>query len=116
MENNEKNSNQFETLFERVEEYGDVNIKLLKYKMIDISVEMLSASISKLIVIAVLLLFTFLLSVGVALWLGKVLGGVYYGFFIIALVYGIISLTIYLLRKQIKQNIGDSLISNAFND
>ena len=97
-----------ETLFERAEAYGKTSLNLLKLKAIDKSSELISTVISWLIVIIVAALFFIILSIGIALWLGEILGKTYYGFFIVAGIYGILGV-IFIL--WVKKYVNNSIIS-----
>ncbi|MEQ8812821.1 MAG: hypothetical protein RIE59_27360 [Imperialibacter sp.] len=76
--------NSFETLFERLEAYGKTTIELSKLKSLEMSTVVASSLLSRLAVILVFSTSTLVLSIGVALWLGELLGRTYYGFFVVA--------------------------------
>lgn len=97
-----------ENLFERAEAYGKTSLNLLKLKAIDKSSELISTVLSWLIVSIVVALFFIILNIGVALWLGEILGKTYYGFFIVAGIYAVLSV-IFIL--WIKKYINNSIIS-----
>jgi hypothetical protein len=97
-----------ETLFERAEAYGKTSLNLLKLKAIDKSSELISTVISWLIVIIVAALFFIILSIGIALWLGEILGKTYYGFFIVAGIYGILGV---IFIQWVKKYVNNSIIS-----
>lgn len=79
-------------LFEKAGEYAQTQIKLLKYRAVDTGAEVVSSVISKLVVILLLVFFVAMLNIGVALWIGHMLGYTFYGFFIVAGFYGLLSL------------------------
>lgn len=81
-----------EVLFENIKAYGQTNIDLIKLKAADKSAEIVSSAVSAVVVIVVMLLFVIILSVGIALLLGELLGKNYYGFFTLAGIYLIIGL------------------------
>lgn len=97
-----------ENLFERAEAYGKTSLNLLKLKAIDKSSELISTVLSWLIVIIVVALFFIILSIGIALWLGEILGKTYYGFFIVAGIYAVLGV-IFIL--WVKRYINNSIIS-----
>ena len=111
----EKNSIQFDELLKKLEDYGNSNIELYKYKAIDKSSTILSSLITLRIVTVGFTLFFLVFSSGLALWLGEILGKIYYGIFIISGVYGVIAIALYGFREKIRQSICDSIISKAFN-
>lgn len=103
-----------EDLFEDAEEYGKTSIELLKLKTLDISSEILSLCVSRLIVVLILLMCLFMLSMGVAFWVGNLLGKSSYGFFIVAAFYVFIWLIFYFfLGKHIKKYVSNSIIKQV---
>lgn len=109
-----ENSGIFKELIDNAEEYGRTSIELLKLKTLDIGSGLLSTWISRLIIAIFVLMFLFMLNIGVALWLGDLLGKVSYGFFIVAAFYGIIGLILYFpLGKYIKGRISDYIIKQS---
>lgn len=111
----ENNSIQFDELIKKLEDYGNSNIELYKYKLIDKSSVILSSFITLRIVAVGFTLFFLVFSMGLALWLGEILGKTYYGIFIMSGIYGIIAIVLYVSREKIRQSICDSIISKAFN-
>ena len=81
----------FEPLFEKAEAYGKTSYRLFKLKAIEKLVDILSTCVSSSLTIAMLLMFIVFISIGVSLWLGELLGKVYYGFFIIGGFYAVIA-------------------------
>lgn len=111
----EDNSIKFEELLKRLEEYGSTNVELLKLKAIDKSSEIVSVAVYKILVVFAVFLFSLVLSSGIALWLGELLGKTYYGVFVMSGVYGLVALLMYLRRDQIKESVCNSIITKAFN-
>jgi hypothetical protein len=104
----------FETLFERVEEYTKTSIELAKLKGLETTTEIVSLLIARLSVIIVLSLFLLVFNIGVALWLGDVLGKNYYGFFIVAAFYLLAGVVLHLfLHRWIKKPVSDLIITQA---
>jgi hypothetical protein len=105
-----------DTLFEKAVEYGKTSLELAKLKAID-RVSDIAASFILKILISVFLFFVILFaSLGLAFWLGEVLGKVYFGFLAVAGIYGILALFMHLfLGKWIKNLIGNSLIKNVLH-
>ena len=105
------NATAIETLFEKAGDYGKVSMELFKLQAIDKSAEVLSALASKLIVTIVVALFTLCLNIGLALWIGELLGKMYYGFFIVAGFYAIVATLFYVFRRQwIKDPVSTTII------
>jgi membrane-bound ClpP family serine protease len=109
----ENQSTPVDSLIDRVKIYVETRIDLLKLKAIDKSSSFISLLISIIIVILMSFIFIMLLSVGIALLLGEMLGKTYYGFFIVAGFYLLIGLMLFAFRdKWMKTPIANSMIKN----
>ena len=86
------NNSSFETLFEKVEDSSKTSIELIKLRMIEKSAEMFSSFVKQIAFYFMLALITIVISIGIALWLGDLLGKLYYGFFALSLVYAFLVL------------------------
>ena len=101
-------------LLGNAEEYTRTSIELLKLKTLDVTSDFASLLVSRLIVFIFLLIFIFMLTVGIALWLGDLLGKASYGFFIVAAFYGLIGVILYFpLGGFIKRRISDVIIKQV---
>jgi hypothetical protein len=108
----EKPGELIEALYERVEKYSTLNIKLAKLKAIETASKVAITLIAKLSVVVVLIIFVLVLNTGVALFLGECLGKLYYGFFIVALFYLILGIILhFFLHKWLKKPISSMIIS-----
>jgi hypothetical protein len=111
----EENSNLLETLFERASEYGKTSIDLVKLKALDKTTEIVSSVIPLSVVILLVASSMLFLNLGLAFWLGEVLGKIYYGFFIVAAFYVLAGIFIhFFLHKWIKRLVGDYFIKRVF--
>lgn len=100
------------TLFERAEDYGKTTLNLLKLNTIDKSTDVASSLIAKLAVVMTVVFSVLIISIGAALWLGKLTGESFYGFYIIGGFYGILAVLIQVFRDQwIKYPVSDSIIA-----
>src|SRR5664280_1677746 len=114
MKGMEENSNLLETLLERASEYGKTSIDLAKLKALDKTTEIVSSVIPLSVVILLVVTSLLFLNLGLAFWLGEVLGKTYYGFLIVAAFYVIAGIFIhFFLRKWIKRLIGDYFIKRV---
>jgi len=103
-----------ESLFERVENYSITTLELSKLRVLETTALLVTLLVSKLSVIFSVVLFVLVLNIGIALWLGDLLGKVYYGFFIVAAFYLLVSIVFYLfLYKWIKKPVSDMIIVQA---
>lgn len=100
-----------EDLFERSESYIKTNVELIKLKAVDKTADIVSALVANGAMVIFGLFFFMMLNVGIAIWLGKVMGQSHYGFMVVAGFYAIITLLVFMLRKNIKTPISNSIIS-----
>jgi membrane-bound ClpP family serine protease len=112
----EPKPNGVEDLFQKFKDYVEVRLELFKLKSINKAAGFMSASITifALIIIfsAVLLCFT----IGAALFIGELLGKLYFGFFVIGGIYLLIGLLIYKMRdKLIKTKVTNNLIKELID-
>lgn len=98
MENNA--TTPIELLIERAEDYSKTTLTLLKLNAVDKSADMLSYLVIKLVLLIVVVLFLFVLSIGLSLWAGELLGKAYYGFFAVTGMYVLIGSLLYIFRTS----------------
>ncbi len=110
----DENSDLFESLVEKSEQYGKTTLELLKLKTLDKSADVVSNLVSWLIVLIFAVLFFLILNIGVALWIGELLNKSYYGFFVVAGFYALLVLVLGVFRKQlIKKPLNNSIIKQV---
>lgn len=110
----EDQANLVESLIEKSEQYGKTTLELLKLKTLDKSADVTSTLVSWLIVVIFAVLFFLILNIGVALWLGDLLGKSYYGFFVVSGFYALLALIFGIFRKQlIKKPVNESIINQV---
>ena len=100
-----------ETLLEKAAEYGKTSLELVKLKALDRTAELISAFVPLAIVIILIASFLLFLNLGLAFWLGEILGRTYYGFFVVSGFYLIVCLILRLfLFDRIKKLVGNYFI------
>jgi len=110
----DEQSGLIESLIEKGEQYGKTTLELLKLKTLDKSADVASNLVSWLIVIIFVVLFFLILNIGVALWLGELLGKSYYGFFVVSGFYALLALIFVIFRKQlIKDPLNNSIVKQV---
>ncbi len=110
----EASSGSAELLFESLETYSKTTVELAKLKALEALSKGIAGLFAKLGVVVMILLFTVLLSIGVAILLGDLLGKTYYGFFIVAAFYLVAALlSHFFLYQWIKAPIGNTLINQV---
>jgi len=101
-------------LFEKAETFGKTTYELSKLKALETTTVVASSIVARLSVVLMLSIFTLVFNIGVALYLGDLLGKSYYGFFIVAAFYLIAGIVLhFFLHKWIKKPLADLIISQA---
>jgi hypothetical protein len=112
----EEQASHIETLFERTEHYTRTSVELYKLKAIDKSADVLSTLVARIAVAAFVILFFLILNIGVALWLGELLGRSCYGFFTVAGFYALAGIAIYVFRRRwIETPLRNAIITQAMS-
>ncbi len=111
------NVTHIEMLFDKAEDYGKTTIELLKLQAVRKSADVISSLISKAVVTISVALSILILNIGVALWLGKLTGENYYGFFIVAGIYVLIAILVCIFRHSwIKTPIKNNFIAKMIDE
>ena len=101
-----------EVLFEKAQEYSKTTFELCKLHAIDKSADVVSSLVSRLAILMVVALFTFILNIALSLWIGELLGKTYYGFLVISGAYALLALVLYINRRSwIKYPVSNSIIA-----
>lgn len=112
----EQEASEFEKLYGKVETFGSISYELAKLKSLEATTIVATSLITVLSVTAMVVLFTIVFNIGVALWLGDLLGKAYYGFFIVAIFYLLVGLVLhFFLSKWIKEPISRLIIREALS-
>lgn len=104
-----------ESLLARAENYKNSSLELLKLKSVDKTSDIASTVISRLLVVLTITFFALTLTIAISLWLGELLGKTYYGFLVVALVYGVTGLILYILHPSIKKRLVNAIIIQMLN-
>lgn len=107
------NSNKtIENLIEKAEAHTRTTLQLYKDEALYKSAEIASDLALKFALAIVVIMFTFLINIGMSLWIGKQLENVYYGFFIVALLYLCLAFLIYIFKeKWVKNPVANFIIN-----
>ena len=107
----------FESLFERMEVYSKMTYELSKLKLLQTTINVVNSLVPRLSVMIMIAIFGLVLNIGIALFLGEMLGKSYYGFFIVAGFYLAASLVLhFFLRGWIKKPISELIIKQALQN
>ena len=100
------------SLLSDAEEFLETKAKLWKLKTVDTVSDLVSSSVVHLSIVCIVALFVFTFNIGLALLIGSWLGEYFYGFFIIAGLYGVSGIVLYAFRDHwLKTPISNSLIN-----
>lgn len=110
----EENTNMFETLLEKATDYGKTSLDLAKLKALGKTAEVVSSLLPLLVVLVIFSTCLLFLSLGLAFWLGEVLGKIYFGFIVVASIYALATIIIhFFMHDWIKKMISDRLIKQV---
>lgn len=105
-----------EPLFDRTEDYAKTSFELCKLKTVSKSAEVISTFVSRGSVIVALSLFMVFINIGLAIWLGELLGKLYLGFFCIAGFHVLLATILYFfIHNYIKKQVSNAIISEMLN-
>jgi formate/nitrite transporter FocA (FNT family) len=107
--------NYMENLLGKVEDLVKTSIELARLKTVDKLSDVLSSALPGIILGVVVLFMILMLSIAASLYLGEITGQLWYGFLFTSGFYLIIIIILYLFRKPIKRQIGDSIIKKTLN-
>lgn len=110
----ETTASAFDALYEKSENFSKTSYQLAKLKSLESSTIVITSLISMLSVIIMITLFFLVFNIGIALWLGDLLGKAYYGFFIIAMLYLFAGTILHFyLSGWIKKPVSNLIINQA---
>jgi len=102
----EDNTKLIEELLERATEYGKTSFELLKLKALDKTSNVISSFIPNVVIFSLVVSSMLFVNIGIAFWLGEILGKTWFGFFVVAAFYGIIGIVLhFFLYKWLKEHI-----------
>lgn len=105
-----------EMLIEKIEQYGKTNLELFRLKAIDKATDVFASVATRLVFFSIITLFILLITIGLSLYIGDILGKSYYGFFAMAGLYFIIGIVFFALRKPLDNSFNDFLINQIFKE
>jgi len=95
------NATQVEALFEKAENYSKTTIELYKLNAVNKSAEIISSLAAQLVFCFFVALFILILTIGLSLWIGELLGKDYYGYFVMAGVDVFIALLVFRFKNKL---------------
>lgn len=105
-----------EPLFQKAEQYGKTTLEIIKLKTIDKTASYVSTMVSRMFVILCAFMFLLVVNIGLSLWIGDLLGKVWYGFYCVAAFYAVLGLVLYFFfHESIKRRVSKSILIQALN-
>jgi len=106
-----------EQLVFQLEDCGKTTSKLLKLQAIEKTSSLFSTLMMQLLFVSIIAIIFLLITIALALYIGLLLGKLYYGFLIMALCYIILGLVLYFFRfRWIKLPLLNALIVKLNNN
>ena len=96
----EEPTKSIESLLSKATEYGKTSYELIKLKALEKTSDALSSFIPNATVFLIIGSFLLFSSLGLAFWLGEILGRICYGFFAVAVFYAIIAIVLHFFMHQ----------------
>lgn len=104
-------------LFEKATGYAETRIDLFKLKATKQASDIASATASTTIFYTIISIAVLILNIGIALWLGELMGRSYYGFFVLAAFYLLAGFIFKVMRRSlIERPISNSIIRKIYNN
>lgn len=108
--------NSVEALFEKTTDYLEARIELVKLQAVNKITDVLSSLVSRLIIMIIIVFMVVVLNTGIAIWLGDMLGKMYYGFFCVAGFYLLLVIVLAAGRRSwLKRPFSNKLIRKMLN-
>ncbi len=111
----EEKVNSLETLIVQLENYGKTSFELVKLKSVDKGAETAAEITLKMVIAFVFFQFVLFGGIGLAIFLGKVIGEMYLGFLLVAGGFGLIIFLLIVVRSFMKMRIKDAVLLQLLN-
>lgn len=112
----EKPASIVEELLGRVEGYGKTSLELAKLKAVKKLIPAATSATSQLVVISAFSMFALLFNIGIAMWLGDILGKPWYGFLAVSGFYLLLAIILHFaLAKWLRKPISNFIIRQTLN-
>lgn len=100
-------------LIERIESYSKISVKLFKLNAIDKSADVVSSFVSMLVCVTMVALSLLIINIGIALWVGNLLGNSFLGFFVVGGFYAVLTLLLHIFSgRMIKLPVSNTIIKH----
>ena len=111
----EDNAKVIESLLEKAKDYGKTSYELVKLKALDKTQDVVSSFIPHYVVFVVFAFFILFSGMGLAFWLGEIIGKVYLGLFAVAAFFAIAGIVLhFFMHKWLKKLVANNVIKQAY--
>lgn len=111
----ETQTNLIEPLLEKAEAYGKTSFEILKLKTLHKTADVASTLVSRYLFTILVSFFAITINIAIALWLGDMLGKMYYGFLIVASCYALAAIILLIIHPYIKRRVNNAVIKQLLN-
>jgi fatty acid desaturase len=112
----EDNTSMLESLLEKADDYGKTSYELVKLKALEKASDVVSSFIPHSVVFVLIASFILFINLGLALWLGDILGKPFYGFFLVAAFYIITGIIVhFFMHNWLKRLAGNYFVKHILN-
>jgi hypothetical protein len=112
----DENLKAVELLLEKAVDYGKTGFELAKLRSVEKISDVVSSLIPHSVVLILFASFMLFFNLGLAFWLGDILGKAFYGLLIVAGFYGICGLFLhFFMHKWFKKVVGNHLVKTLMN-
>ena len=109
--------NQVEALFKDLKDYVSLRLQITQLKYSSKTSLVTSSVLTYMLISMVVFFFVLVLTIGIALWIGNLLGEWYLGFLIMAGIYLLIGLVIFTFRNRwIRIPLNNLIIKEIFDE
>ena len=105
-----------EDLANRAEVYGKTTLELLKCNAVSSTADIFSSLAVKIAISIVAAMFLLFVNIGLAFYMGEILGEVFYGFFAVSLIYFLLAIILYLGRNSLIKTPASNFIISKMNN
>ena len=114
METMETPTKEIEELFEKVDAYGKTTFELAKLKSLEVATVVVTSLVARLAVAIPVFMFLIVANIGIAIYLGELLGSLYTGYFIVALFNAVFAVLLHLfIYPLIRKSLSEVMIKQA---
>jgi len=102
-----------ELLFKRAEDYSKTTLALIHLNTIDKLADVVSTIVSRLVIYVLATISMLIINIGLALWIGQLMGAAFYGFLIVGFFYAFMAMVLSLFKDVwIKKPLNNSIIEH----